>query len=327
MEFQSIVKILVCIVFLFAISGIPTAFGNVAESRIATSKCTHDQLYTAGGEMLKCESDYIHRYLVTLSEIYENGDFDLQEACKITNEIALDQRKECALNFASSCLPDYIYSFITNLYDALQLDCNQPWLLFNSTSNDQDELQTVFDELYDNMENDPNVGFLSFDKQCTPMERLESLDKVDQCMSPIIYGQSFDATRRTGRYPIWSFNDYGILDDFKPCKTLSKVLDECFKENECFSQREMGMARDLVATIYKTVMEPLTLIANRFGSLIEFVGFVHDEVTMKWNDRMIEVPISAVFDPYIAIAWQVLVLVDHTVSDYNKDDCELNRNK
>jgi len=324
MEFQSIVNILVCVIFLFAISGIPTAFGNVAESRIATSKCTHDQLYTAGGEMLKCESDHTYRYLVTMSEIYQNGDFDLQEACKITNEITLDQRKECSLNFAGSCLPDYIPSFITNLYDALRLDCNHPTPYFNSSSNHQDELQAVFGKLWEDLENDPNFpsGFVSFDKQCKGFKRLVSLDKVNQCISSIIYGQSFDATEK-----YLTFNDYEQLDDIKPCKTLSKVLDECFEENECFSQREMGMARDLVATIYKTVMEPLTMIANKFGSLIEFVAFVHNEVTLKWNGHIIEVPISAVFNPYIPIAWQVLVLVDHSVSDYNTDDCELNRDK
>jgi len=324
MEFQSIVNVLVCAVFLFAISGIPKAFGNVAESRIATSKCTHDPLYFAGGEMFRCDSDHIHRYLVTMSEIYENGDFDVQEACKITNEIALDQRKECALNFAGSCLPDYISDFITNLYDALTLDCSHPTPYFNSTSNHQDKLQVVFEKLSENRENDPNFpfGFISFDKQCTTMKRQESLDKVDQCMSEMISGQSFDAIEK-----YLTFNDYEKLDDIKPCKTLSKVLDECFKANECFSQREMRMARDLVAALYKSVMEPLTLIANKFGSLIEFVDFVHNKVTLKWNDHKIEVPVSAVFDPNIPIAWQVLVLVDHTVSDYNADDCELNRDK
>ena len=272
MEFQYIVNILVCISFLFATSGIPTAIGNVAESRIATSKCTHDQLYSAGGEMLKCDRDHINQYLVSMYEIYENGDFDVQEACKITNEIALDQRKECALDFAGSCLPDYFSDFITNLYDALTLDCNHPTPYFNSTSNHLYELQAVFEKLSENVENDPNFPFISFDKQCTIMKRHESLGKVDQCISQIISGQSFYAIEDYLR-----FNDYRILDDIKPCQTLSKVLDECFKENECFSQREMGMARDLVATLYKTAMEPLTLITNKFGGLMEFVAFVHNQ--------------------------------------------------
>ena len=310
MEFQSIVSLLVCVVFFFATSGIPTAFANVAESRIATSKCTHDQLYTAGGEMLKCESHYIHQYLVALSKIYENGAFDLQEACEIHNEIVFDERRECALNFAQSCFPNYISDFITKLYDVLTLNCNHPTPNFNFTFFDQNEVQAVMKELIENCKNDPNCpqGFFSFDKQCSAIERLESLYKIDQCMNSIIVGQSFD--------------------DITPCKTLSKALDECFKENDCFSQREMEMARNLVAAPYKIGMESLTIITDQwaFGSLVDFVEFLHNDVTWKWNDYTIPyLPIS--FDPSSPILRQVLNMLDRAVLDYNTEDCELNRDE
>ena len=81
----------------------------------------------------------------------------------------------------------------------------------------------------------------------------------------------------------------------------------------------MGMARDLVATTYKTIMEPLTLIANEFESLTDFVEFVNNNVNLKWNDHTITLPISFVRE--------VLGLVeglDDAISDYNRDDCELN---
>jgi len=266
--------------------------------------------------MLKCESKYIQQYMVAMSEIYENGVFDLQEACKVTNEIALDQSKECAVDFAQSCFPDYISDFITKLYDVLTLDCNHPTPYFNSTLIDQNELQAVMKELIENCENDPNcpLGFFSLDKQCSTMERWESLDKINECENSIIFGQSFDEIE----------NHFSITN----CKTLSKVLDECYKEDDCFSQREMEMARNLVAALYKIGMETLTLITDQwaFGSLVDFVEFLHNDVTLKWNDHTIPyLPIS--LDPSIPIVRQVLDVLDHAVSDYNSEDCELNRDQ
>ena len=106
------------------------------------------------------------------------------------------------------------------------------------------------------------------------------------------------------------------------------MLDECFKENDCFSQREMEMARNLVAAPYKIGMESLTIITDQwaFGSLVDFVEFLHNDVTWKWNDYTIPyLPIS--FDPSSPILRQVLNMLDRAVLDYNTEDCELNRDE
>ena len=183
MEFQSIVNTLVCVVFLFATSGIPTTFGHAAGSRGDESKCNHNQLYAAGGKMFECESFFIQQYLEAMSKNYKNGAFDLQEACKIHNVIAFEQRRSCPLKFTDACLPDYFSDFINNLYDTLTLDCNHPTPYFNSTLIDQNELQTVIKELKENCKNDPlcPFGFFNFDKQCSDAERLESFYKVTDC--------------------------------------------------------------------------------------------------------------------------------------------------
>ena len=89
-------------------------------------------------------------------------------------------------------------------------------------------------------------------------------------MERIIFGQSFDATERYLR-----LNEEGDLGDKWVCKTLGKVLDECFDENECLSQREMDMTRDIIATIYKIGMELFTMIASPFGSISDFADFVN----------------------------------------------------
>jgi len=288
MEFQSIVNTLVCVVFLFATSGIPTAFGHVAGSRGDEWRCNHDQLYAAGGKMFECESFFIQQYLEVMSENYKNGTFDLQEACKIHNVIAFEERRYCPLKFAEACLPDYFSDFINNLYDTLTLDCNHPTPYFNSTLINQNELQTVIKELKENCKNDPlcPFGFFNFDKQCSDAERLESFYKVTDCSYwNLIFGPPWHANEK---YLSFKKGD----DEF--CKVLSYMFNACFNENESFSQREMGMGRDLVTTSYKTIMEPLSMIADEFGSLTEFVEFVNNDVTLKWNDHTITLPISFV---------------------------------
>jgi len=316
MEFPSIVNILVSVVFRFATSGIPTAFGNAAESRISIPNCNHDQLYAEGAKMFKCESDHIQQYLVVMSENYKNGAFDLQEACKIHNEIGLEQGRNCPLNFVNACLPGYYIDVINNFYDALRLDCNHPTPYFNSTLINQNELQALVSDLKDDCKNEPlcSFRFFKFDKQCPDAERLESIYKVGDCSFwTLVFGLQSDATEKH-----LSFKKGGKGDP-EFCKTLSYMLDVCFKENECFSQREMGMARDLVAAAYKTVMEPFAMIANEFGSLTDFMEFVNNDVTLKWNDHTITLPNS-----FVREVLRYVEELDKYILDYNTDDCELN---
>ena len=34
------------------------------------------------------------------------------------------------------------------------------------------------------------------------------------------------------------------------CRLISNILNNCFDENECYSQREMDYGRDLIAAFY-----------------------------------------------------------------------------
>ena len=307
MEFQSIVNALVCVVFVFATSGIPTAFGHVAGSRGDEWRCNHDQLYAAGGKMFECQNFFIQQYLGVMYENYKNGSFDLQEACKIHNVIAFEQSRYCPLKFADACLPDYFSNFINNLYDALTLDCNHPTPYYL-----QNKFETAMKELKENCKNYPlcPFGFFNFDKQCSDAERLEAFYKVTDCSFwTFVFGLPSDAIM-----------DFKKGDD-EICKTLTYMLDVCFNENECFSQRELGMGRDLVATSYKTIMEPLSMIANEFGSLTEFVEFVNNDVALKWNDHTITLPISFVRE---VLRFLMISRLDDAVVDYNTYGCELN---
>jgi len=330
MEPQSIVGILLCVVFLLATSGVSPAFGcgksctttsgTCIIDRLATLKCSHIQLYAAGGEAFECQRKHLEQYLRTMMNIYKNGVFDLQEACETHNEIALEQISKCSLNFAESCLPDYFSDFLNKVHDVLILDCNRSTPYFNSTMMDRKwlELRDVIHEFVENFKKDPKgfAGFINLDKQCTFERAIQMTSaKISPCMERQIFGQSFNATERYLR-----LNEEGELGDMSFCKRLGKGLDECFDENECFSQREMEMARDVIVTIYNIGMELFTMIANPFGSLSDFADFVHNDVTLKWNDHTI--PLPTIVDPIVR---EKLDEIDHAIWDFNSDDCELNQ--
>ena len=40
------------------------------------------------------------------------------------------------------------------------------------------------------------------------------------------------------------------LESLPACNIINNVLENCFKENQCFSQREMVYGRDLIAGYY-----------------------------------------------------------------------------
>lgn len=325
MESQSIIGLLLCIVFLLATSGVSPAFGckscvHHCRIPIATLKCSHIQLYAAVGEAFDCQTKYLEQYVAAMFKIHKNGVFDLQEACETHNEIAHGQMSRCSLNFAKSCLPDYFSDFLNKVHDVLIFDCNRSTPYFNSTMIDRKwlELMDVIHELVENFKKDPNghLGFINLDKQCTNERAIQISANISACMEREFFGQSFNATERYLR-----LNEDGELDDMSVCKTLGKVLDECFDENECFSQREMVMAQDIIASIYKIGIELFTMIAKPFGSLRDFADFVDNDVTLKWNDHTIRDPITV--DPIVR---EKLDEVDHAIWDFNSDDCELNQN-
>ena len=68
-------------------------------------------------------------------------------------------------------------------------------------------------------------------------------------------------------------------------------------------------------------MEPLSMIANEFGSLTEFVDFVNNDVALKWNDHTITLPIFFVRE---VRRFLMISRLDDAVIDYNTYGCELN---
>ena len=159
------------------------------------------------------------------------------------------------------------------------------------------------------------LGLLTFDKQCDGAQRQKALsDSYESC-----FKDPFDLYSN-------ALNDYfkhdGKLDDISPCKTMKKVLEDCFVKNDCFSQREMDLVRNMAAAAYHRGMGSLALVEKEFGTFTDFIDS-HNNLTLQWHDHKITFPnVVNVSDPTTK---KSLDLVDHVIKDYNADYCAVNQ--
>ena len=59
------------------------------------------------------------------------------------------------------------------------------------------------------------------------------------------------------------YGDKG-LESLPACNLISNVLENCFDENECYSQREMDYGRNLIAAYYIHNMNSLRVTFINF---------------------------------------------------------------
>ena len=325
MDLRSTIEIILPVVVLLMTSQI--AGGRKVVGRFATPQCNHNQLATAVGEMSTCETKLFHTLVERMLKNYKDGSnggtvFDLQMACKITKEIAFDEGGQCPVNFANSCLPDYVAPFIAKVFDALEVNCDCPKPFGDPSCMLIDpevgtKLNAAIGALLVECAKDPKCpsALFTYDNQCDEKQMGEALEKA---FNPCLKDPYEQLANEIGKY----FNGNGNLDSVLPCNTLRKVLDECFVENTCFSGREMEMVRNMAATIYHRGMDSLVLVEKEFGSLTEFVA-THNELTLKWEEIQFTLPtVINISDPTTTKA---LDLADHIMKDYNTDACKENQ--
>ena len=317
MKFRSIIEIFLCITIPFATSGVLSAYADGNDVRFATPQCNHNQLAPAVGELAKCETKIWQHYVEKMLKNYKddaNGGnaFDLQKQCKNHNDILHVNGKQCLVEFSKSCLPNYIETFFSEIHDAQKYNCDCPTPDYSCMPK-TDKLQVAFKKLTKSCENDKDCpqSILSFDKQCTSVKRQQELTKA---FTPCLTLVSKLWTNITN-YIIGAYQN-GLtvpLDRITPCETIRKVLDECFEENECFSQREMAMVRNMLAGAYHRGMGSFIQVDNEFGSLSEFVA-AHNNLTIKWNEIELQLPTIVNTSDPTTKKW--LELADHIVEDY-----------
>jgi len=346
MNFRSIIEIALPIVVLLIASQLAQSDG--AKGRLATPQCSHDQLAPAVGEMSVCETgnwcNYVEKMLKNYKDQADGGKtFNLRTACEIHNQVALKEGKECPVNFTESCLPDYFSTPVGEMYDALYFNCDCPNLnlfsndmpdnpLLNPTTLsvlttqtgdskcmliDPKKILSAVGKLNETCNKDPKCPneLFTFDKPCNDTQRGEAMMSS---VYPCLMGQLMPMNNSIANY----FNNGGNLDNVSPCQTLHKVLDECFQENNCFSQQEMDMVRNMAAMGYNRGMRSLLLVDEKFGSITDYVN-AHNDLTIKWHDYNFTLPsMINISDPTTKKA---LDFADHIVQDYNSDVCKENQ--
>ena len=128
MNFWSIVEVFLPVAVLLIATQIAKINGRNSE-RFGTAQCNHNQLATAIATGSTCVIENSLKYVQNMLKNYKdetNGGktFNLKTACEITNAIAITEGKECPVNFAKSCLPNYVAPALEAMYDRLILNCS-----------------------------------------------------------------------------------------------------------------------------------------------------------------------------------------------------------
>jgi len=316
MNFRSIVEVFLPVAVLLIATQIAKINGRNSE-RFGTAQCNHNQLATAVATGSTCETENWLKYVQNMLKNYKdetNGGktFNLKTSCEITNAIAITEGKECPVNFAKSCLPNYVAPALEAMYDGLILNCSCSLKDGSCTIAKMQTVALEVEKLNETCKNDPNcpAELFKFDKECTETQREEAVEILLPCFKgPFLqYSQAIEDY----------FNNVGGLGNVSPCKTIKNVLDQCFVETSCFSQQEMNLIRNLVAMLYHKAMRSLTLVADEFGNLTEFVAS-HNDLTLQWYDFNFTLPfIVNVSEPSTK---KELDLADYIIKDYNANYC------
>ena len=316
MNFWSIVEVFLPVAVLLIATQIAKINGRNSE-RFGTAQCNHNQLATAIATGSTCVIENSLKYVQNMLKNYKdetNGGktFNLKTACEITNAIAITEGKECPVNFAKSCLPNYVAPALEAIYDGSILNCGCSLKDGYCTVYDGRATDLAFLQLTEFCQKDPNcpVELFKFDKICTGTQREEAMKKLLPCfMDPFSqYTQAIDNYFKNG----------GSLGNVSPCKTIKNILDQCFVETSCFSQREMNLIRNLVAMLYHKAMTSLNLVADEIGNITEFVAS-HNDLTLQWYDLNFTLPTMVnVSEPFTK---KVINLAEHIIKDYNANYC------
>ena len=318
MNFRLIVEVFLPLAVLVFTAQVAKISGN--KERFGTEKCNHNQLATAIATVSTCETENWLKYVQNMLKNYKaetskGKTFNLKTACEITNAIAITEGKECPVNFAKSCLPNYVAPALEAMYDGLILNCSCSLKDRSCTVYDKNitQIETLeLQKLGEGCQNDPNspAELFKFDKECTENQREEAMGQLLPCFK----GPFSQYSQAIENY----FNNGGSLGNVTPCKTMKNVLDQCFVANSCFSQQEMNVIRNSVAMLYHKGMRSLTLVTDEFGNATEFVDS-HNDLTLQWYDFNFTLP--TIVNVSVPSTKKALDLADHIIEDYNANYC------
>jgi len=111
------------------------------------------------------------------------------------------------------------------------------------------------------------------------------------------------------------YGDNG-LESLPACNIINNVLENCFKENQCFSQREMDYGRDLIAGYY----------INNLNSLRENPGYPQavKNFLRRFDSKKVLESLTLVTERLTTLIVDNLPII---ISDFEADTCQQNMEK
>ena len=221
---------------------------NQVVDGLATKNCKHSILADQIKQLLKCSNNNADKAVDELINIAKKGIKDPSNN-KILNDVCLlaqkTARKEitCANLLAATCLEPKVARLVSDSGSIFKGGCDRYYSPLNFKN-----LQTWGRKVESTIGRYPaNLKYLSsmitFDKRCSLRERGNAFYNGPMaCIS--------QKATTTGSYPT--------------CAQFLEMLSSCSSGNDCFSQQEMDLVRDVVFSLYRMGMEHVVKIYKKF---------------------------------------------------------------
>ena len=281
MEGRVFAEILVSILVLVVGSQLVKGF--------ATDKCPHDDLTAQIKQTMKCTDNSNHKsidqVLGLCKEIKESKELPLSKICKIGMEYLSTQIK-CENSIASTCFDDKIARLYSDASTVFEGPC-APKNLSQLGSHFQTKFMTLVQKVNSELTPDPMqhlMASIKFDTKCSMQELVQEMSKAQRNCPTMQIMQKPNPMENL-------------------CNTVGETLGSCLKPNRCVSEREIGLLRNLMYTVYHMSME----IMGRLDSVkdtCDFDEMIGGNMTMRLGQP------------------SASAMVDMVVKDYKTESCQ-----
>ena len=232
---------------------------NQVVDGLATKNCKHSVLADQIKQLLKCSSNNADKAVDELINIAKQGIQDpsnnkiLGDLCSLAQKTAREEIT-CANLLAATCLEPKVARLVSDAGSIFKGGCDR----YHSPLN-YNNLRTWGKKVESTLGRYPaNLKYLSsmitFDKRCSLRERGNAFYNGPMaCISQKAITMRPHAP--TSYYPT--------------CAQFLEMLSSCSSGNDCFSQQEMDLVRDVVFSLYRVGMEHVVKVYHKFKHVPE----------------------------------------------------------
>jgi hypothetical protein len=299
----------------------------------ATTKCDHAELKGQSKKLSACMETTLDKY-IDLLKIYNKVNKIFQQDTKVVDSVKAcnvhkslwKELKKCYNGFTTTCLDAKMTDLGNEFHSMFEVNCDAQ----NITKSLNETRINNFDKKIKEIvgagnEEEYFKSLVTMDKSCDIEREVKAIgnEKKYYCFVGILKDfilQDIKKDASLGKY--FDKNDVSTIPNYvSPCKMASSLLFSCFNENDCFSQQEMDLVRELVSWFYKWVMKTSITLTDSYGG-VRKGNLKLRETKLKWNKQEWLLSKTLYEDLDLVLETKIITAVEFAIKDFKSDECK-----